>query len=98
MVQLQHVSLGLVYLHANRIIHGDIKGLNILIDEGERALLCDFGLTKIKSDINSRTESSAQMGFALGSRNWMAPELLQGGRLKKPCDVYSFGMTMYEVR
>jgi serine/threonine protein kinase len=33
----------------------------------------------------------------MGSRNWMAPELLLGGSLKMPCDIYAFGMTLYEV-
>ena len=33
----------------------------------------------------------------MGSRNWMAPELLQGKMLKKPCDIYALGMTIYEV-
>jgi serine/threonine protein kinase len=33
----------------------------------------------------------------LGSRNWMAPERLPGGSLKIPCDIYAFGMTLYEV-
>ena len=33
----------------------------------------------------------------MGSRNWMAPEQLLGGLLKKPCDIYALGMTIYEV-
>ena len=34
----------------------------------------------------------------MGSCNWMAPEQLLGGLLKKPCDIYALGMTIYEVR
>jgi hypothetical protein len=33
----------------------------------------------------------------MGSRNWMAPERLLAGSLKKPCDIHAFGMTIYEV-
>jgi serine/threonine protein kinase len=33
----------------------------------------------------------------VGSRNWMAPEQLPGGLLKKPCDIYALGMAIYEV-
>jgi serine/threonine protein kinase len=33
-----------------------------------------------------------------GSRNWLAPERLVGQTLRYPCDIYSFGMTLYEVR
>ncbi|PPR08181.1 hypothetical protein CVT24_001531 [Panaeolus cyanescens] len=90
-----HISLGLVYLHSKKVLHGDLKGVNVLVDDGERALLCDFGLSRIKADVNSR--SSVQPTGPGGSFHWMAPELFQGGRPKEPCDVYSFGMTMYEI-
>jgi serine/threonine protein kinase len=33
----------------------------------------------------------------IGSRNWMAPERLLGGKLRKPSDIYALGMTIYEV-
>ena len=33
----------------------------------------------------------------VGSRNWMAPERLLGGKLKAPCDIYAFAMTIFEV-
>jgi serine/threonine protein kinase len=67
----------------------------VLIDDSEKAVLCDFGLTRIRADVTSRT-AKADGGF-VGSRNWMAPELLLGGSLKKPSDIYAFGMTTYEV-
>jgi len=91
----QHISLGLVYLHSRRIVHGDLKALNVLIDDSGKAVLCDFGLTRIRADVTSRTEK-ADGGF-VGSRNWMAPELLLGGSLKNPSDIYAFGMTIYEI-
>ena len=64
-------------------------------------MLCDFGLSRIKADTTihtarSSTVSSADHGI-VGSRNWMAPELLVGGTLRKPCDIYALGMTIYEV-
>jgi WD40 repeat protein len=70
--------------------------LNVLIDDGGNAVLCDFGLSRIKADATSRT-AKVEAGGVVGSRNWMAPERLMGGALKKPCDIYAFGMTMYEV-
>ncbi|KAJ6468618.1 hypothetical protein C8R47DRAFT_1024499 [Mycena vitilis] len=89
------VSLGLQYLHAHRIFHGDIKGINILVKDSGRALLCDFGLSRIKSEI---TTSSIQIGHVVaGSRNWMAPELLMGTSPKTTSDIYAFGMTIYEL-
>src|SRR5882762_1791764 len=69
--------------------------LNVLIDDSDKALLCDFGLTRMKADVTSRTVRPG--GGLMGSRNRMAPERLMGGSLKKPCDIYVFGMTLHEV-
>jgi serine/threonine protein kinase len=68
----------------------------VLIDDAGNAVLCDFGLSRIKADVTSRTIRPSG-GEVAGSRNWMAPERLMGGALRKPCDIYSFGMTLHEV-
>jgi serine/threonine protein kinase len=78
------------------VIHGDLKGANVLIDDGERALLCDFGLSEMKVDVDSRS-SDKHSDASEGSRPWMAPERLRGSPLRKPCDIYSLALTMYEV-
>ena len=77
-------------------MHGDLKAVNVLIDEGEKALLCDFGLARLKADVNSR-RTTTDTNILLGSPNWMAPELFEGQTLRFPCDIYSFAMTVYEV-
>ena len=68
----------------------------MLIDHGCNAVLCDFGLLRIKADVTNCT-ARPDAGGVVGSRNWMAPERLMGSALKKPCDIYAFGMTVYEV-
>ncbi|KAJ7762903.1 kinase-like domain-containing protein [Mycena metata] len=93
---LRDVSLGLEYLHSRKICHGDLKGINILVDDLGRCLLCDFGLARLKADITSRTDHVGAT-ITSGSRNWMAPELFEGSRAKPPSDIYAFGMTMYEL-
>ena len=64
-------------------------------------MLCDFGLSRIKADTTSHTARPSTASSAdcviVGSRNWMAPELLLGRVLKKPCDIYALGVTIYEV-
>jgi len=70
--------------------------LNVLIDDAENGVLCDFGLSRVKADVTSRT-ANIDDSEIIGSRNWMAPEQLLGGSLKKPSDLYAFGMTVYEV-
>jgi serine/threonine protein kinase len=69
----------------------------VLIDDSGKAVLCDFGLSRVKADATSRTVTSIST-VAAGSRNWMSPERLCGGSARQPSDIYAFGMTIYEVR
>lgn len=70
--------------------------VNVLIDDASNAVLCDFGLARIKADADSQTNAMSLPSVA-GSRNWMAPERLRGESPRAPSDVYAFGLTMYEV-
>ncbi|KAJ6553825.1 kinase-like domain-containing protein, partial [Mycena vulgaris] len=96
---LHDVIRGLMYLHSENIVHGDLCGRNILIDE-ERACLADFGLAAfIESETSIKTSARA------GSTRWMAPELLlpnvyQPGlpfRRTPASDVWAFGCVCCEV-
>ncbi|KAF9484937.1 kinase-like protein [Pholiota conissans] len=93
---IHKISVGIVYLHSKGVIHGDLKGANVLVDDGEKPLLCDFGLSRIKENVDSRSCNQASFS-SRGSLNWMAPERLEGNSLRSPCDIYSFAMTMYEI-
>lgn len=69
---------------------------NILVSENKEALISDFGMAKVVEDV---TEQSASATLTkAGSARWLAPEVIEG-EIDFPdqaCDVYSFGMTMYE--
>ncbi|XP_076947614.1 putative receptor-like protein kinase At5g39000 [Bidens hawaiensis] len=89
---------GLRYLHNeigtdHRVIHRDIKSLNILLDENWKAKISDFGLSKI-SLINAPI--SVIYSAACGTLGYIDPELLDG-TLTQKSDVYSFGVVLSEV-
>ncbi|KAJ7259138.1 kinase-like domain-containing protein [Mycena haematopus] len=94
---LRDISLGLEYLHSRKICHGDLKAINVLVEDSGKALLCDFGLARMKADAATRTVVQADAPQIMGSRNWMAPEVLTGSRYRVTSDVYAFGMTLYEL-
>ncbi|KAF9646883.1 kinase-like protein [Thelephora ganbajun] len=95
------VTRGLNYLHINEVIHGDLKGQNILIDASGSPRLSDFGLCSITKNIDSVNASTPNRGCTI---RYCAPELLEINGVppleKKPTnksDVYSLSMVMVEL-
>lgn len=92
------IAYGLLYLHHENIEHRDIKSANVLLTkDGEtyRAKLSDFGLSKAKDAASSSISSS---GGVVGTTPWMAPELFEEkGSHTKKSDIYSFGLTLWEI-
>ncbi|TCD66727.1 hypothetical protein EIP91_001020 [Steccherinum ochraceum] len=92
---LHQIALGLQHLHCLGIVHGDLRGANILIDEFLHPRLADFGLS-ILADAYTRTLGSHSGGVAV---RWSSPELL-GGVILRPnfaSDIYAFGCTCIEL-
>lgn len=89
------IAVGLNYLHAENILHRDLKSMNVLLDENMKAKLSDFGLAKLKRESQS---SHAGVGDAAGTLAWMAPELFnRGGKCTEKSDMYSYGMILWEL-
>uniref|UniRef100_A0A0D9XV68 Protein kinase domain-containing protein n=1 Tax=Leersia perrieri TaxID=77586 RepID=A0A0D9XV68_9ORYZ len=90
------IAQGAVYLHKlcePRIIHGDLKPGNILLDAALKPKICDFGISKaLKADADKDCTDTV-----VGSRGFMAPEYKQGGCLSLQTDVYSFGATLLQI-
>ncbi|KAG6905887.1 hypothetical protein DXG01_017094 [Tephrocybe rancida] len=97
------VAKGLLYLHNNSIIHGDLKGPNILIDEQGRARLCDFGIASICDPEIKAWTTQSSVSSKGGSTRWQAPELFDITEDDEEVqnsvfsDVYAFGCVCYEV-
>ncbi|KAH7917137.1 kinase-like protein [Leucogyrophana mollusca] len=97
------VALGLEYLHSfyPPVIHGDLKGANILITPNLRACIADFGLSIIAQESNIQFTATATTN-GQGSTPWMAPELFdynnpERRRKSRASDVYAFGCVGYEI-
>ncbi|TDL19868.1 kinase-like protein [Rickenella mellea] len=97
---LLEITQGLAYLHDKEVVHGDIRGNNILIDECWHVRLADFGLTGFTNE-TLRTVSSINHA---GSARWMAPELHNPERAgldrfvrTKASDIYALGCTILEI-
>ncbi|KAK1219764.1 hypothetical protein PQX77_017504 [Marasmius sp. AFHP31] len=85
---------GCRYIHGIGIVHGDMKGANILVNEHQEACLSDFGMANVHHDLSTTTS-----GLAAGSARWMAPELIfsSGPRATFASDMYSFGIVLWEI-
>ncbi|KAF8337067.1 kinase-like domain-containing protein [Cantharellus anzutake] len=92
---LLDVTRGLTYLHNHDpvVIHGDLKPLNILIDDAGRAKLCDFGLSLVADGLTTG-HTSSETGFTL---RYCAPEVLESGTNTPSSDIYSFACTCIKI-
>ncbi|KAG9017647.1 hypothetical protein FRB90_000384 [Tulasnella sp. 427] len=90
---IRDLAKGLNYLHQSGIVHGDIKGSNLLVSSTfpVEGVVADFGLAKL---VDTQTVSSLQ---GAGTPRWQSPELMYGEPRSFQSDVYAFGMTVYEI-
>jgi serine/threonine protein kinase len=92
------LTAGLAYLHDDKkIIHQDIKSLNVVLDEKNVAKWCDFGLAKLKLHTSTYTTSASAPSTA-GTLRWLAPERLKpSGKASFPADIWALGMVFMEI-
>lgn len=84
------VSMGIEAAHNNHIIHRDIKPQNIIISKEGKVKVTDFGIAKAAT---SNTITSNVMG----SVHYTSPEQARGGYSDEKSDIYSLGVTMFEM-
>lgn len=84
------ICRALVGCQEKDVIHRDIKPANILVDENGMFKLADFGIARqVSQTIGASTQA--------GSENYMAPEVMRGEKYDYRVDLYSLGLTMYEM-
>ncbi|KAJ6461557.1 kinase-like domain-containing protein [Mycena vitilis] len=95
---IHEIAQGLAFLHNQKVVHGDLRGSNILVNDVGRACLTDFGLTILTDATVTQTPNAA------GSVRWMAPETLDprawgltDARRTPASDIYAFGCVCLEL-
>ncbi|HUA97463.1 MAG TPA: serine/threonine-protein kinase [Terracidiphilus sp.] len=82
----------LAYAHALGVVHRDIKPSNIMITGAGEVKLLDFGIA-----IAGGPGELTRAGYLLGSLSYMSPEQVSGARASTRSDLYSLGVTLYEL-
>lgn len=86
------VADALDYAHAHNVVHRDIKPANIMFDSATDTLkVTDFGIARITDSSKTRT------GLVLGTPSFMSPEQLAGKRVDGRSDLYSLGITLFQL-
>ena len=101
----RQIAEGLEAAHEKGVIHRDLKPANVMITEGDKVKILDFGLAKALSDeaqsVDSSqsptlTEAMTRPGVVLGTAAYMSPEQAKGKAVDKRADIWAFGCILYE--
>lgn len=84
------IAMGMEAAHTNHIVHRDIKPQNIIISREGKVKVTDFGIAKA-------TTSNTITSNAMGSVHYLSPEQARGGYSDEKSDIYSLGVTLYEM-
>lgn len=80
------------YAHKNNVVHRDIKPANVMYDpESDSVKVTDFGIARITDSSKTKT------GMVLGTPSYMSPEQLSGKKVEGHSDMFSLGVTLYQL-
>ncbi|PKA59742.1 Serine/threonine-protein kinase HT1 [Apostasia shenzhenica] len=85
------LARGLSYLHSKKVVHRDVKTENMLLDGQRNLKIADFGVARVEA------QNPKDMTGETGTLGYMAPEVLDGKPYNRKCDVYSFGICLWEI-
>ena len=86
------VLSALSYAHSRGVIHRDLKPANVMVTSHGLVKLMDFGIAK-----SSEEKNLTRPGTTMGSVYYISPEQIRGGTVDARSDIYSFGVTLYEM-
>ncbi|QRV96679.1 Tyrosine kinase family catalytic domain protein [Ceratobasidium sp. AG-Ba] len=92
---MEDIAAGLQYLHDNNIIHGDLKGVNVVVSVAGSCRLVDFGLAKLANGYLGITTTTT-----MGTFRWMSPELMDTDENERAVvtfasDIWALGMEVF---
>src|SRR6187431_1142851 len=87
------VCAGLAAIHAQGLVHGDLKPGNVMVTE-DKAIILDFGFAQERARLSARRPGAPPDG---GTPNYMAPERLRSGGASAEDDIYALGLTLWEM-
>ncbi|XP_067299855.1 mitogen-activated protein kinase kinase kinase 19 isoform X2 [Pseudorasbora parva] len=94
----QQILEGVAYLHANRVIHRDLKGNNIMLMPTGVIKLIDFGCARRLSCLQTSNGSKSDLLKSVhGTPYWMAPEVISETGHGRKSDIWSIGCTVFEM-
>lgn len=85
------ICRGLHFAHQQGIVHRDIKPANIMVLDGDAVKIADFGIARVP------TSDLTQIGSALGTPSYMAPEQHDGAEVDQRADIFALGVMMFEM-
>ena len=89
---IARVAEALGYAHNNNVVHRDIKPANIMYEpESDSVKVTDFGIARITDSSKTKT------GMVLGTPSYMSPEQLSGKKIEGRSDLFSLGVTLYQL-
>lgn len=91
---MKEILQGFSYAHQKEIVHRDIKPSNIIITENDNAKILDFGIARI---IGQGNQNLTKTGTQMGTVFYMSPEQVQGSKIDQRSDIYSLGVTFYQM-
>ncbi|ELU18820.1 hypothetical protein CAPTEDRAFT_63964, partial [Capitella teleta] len=91
------ISQALNYIHGQKFVHLDVKPGNIIIGSGDVCRLADFGCCQVLSHADEGQTSPTCRSYLTGTVAYRAPELLRGEAPCAKADIYSFGVTLWQM-